>query len=166
MSQMFAGDVFKAPLVAELGQRLDSKTGGQQDQRDLLCNLIEEQNRIRRLAARMGELNEKDVVCLGFQLLHALWQVQYKIRSDRELTLLEFLQATINCVRIPVYEKYPERTRSVGLCCLSGGTPRAKLVLSLSPLRNGSHNLYNHQTGPHAGGEIGRCGPDLFRLVG
>src|ERR1700757_1553606 len=106
MSQMFTGDAVEPRLVAELGLRLHSKTRGQQDQRDLLCNLIEEQNRFRRLAARMGKLNQQDVVFLGFQLLHALRQVQHKIRSDRKLTLLEFLQATINCVCLSVYEKY------------------------------------------------------------
>jgi hypothetical protein len=129
MSEMFAGDALNAPVVAKLGLRLHSKTRGQKDQRDLLCNLIEEQHRFRRLAARMGKLNKEDVVCEGIQLLQALWQVQDKIGSDRKLALLEFQQATIDCVCIPVHEKNPEGTRSVGLCSRCGGIPRVKLVL-------------------------------------
>jgi len=134
MSQMFAGNVLKQAMVAKLGLRLNSETRSQQDQRDLLCDLTEQQNRFRRFAVRMGELNKKDVVGLGFQLLNALWQVQHEIRCDRKLPLLELLQATINCVRVTMHEKNPEGTRSVGLRSLWGGISKTKLVLCRSAL--------------------------------
>jgi len=95
---------------------------------------MKQQDRFRRLAVRVGELHEQDVIGVGFQLFHTLWNIQHKIRSDCELSLFEFLQATIDSVCIPVYEKNPQQSRSVGLCRLCGGIPRATLLLPLIPL--------------------------------
>ena len=134
MSQMFAGDVLEVAEVAELGQWLQCEPRGQQDERDFQCDLMKEQNRFGSLADWAWELNEKDIVCLGLELFDALRQVQNKIRGDRELSLFEFLQAIIDCVRITMYEKNPEQPRSVGVCVLCGRIPSARLVLPLIPL--------------------------------
>src|ERR1700688_2669207 len=134
MSQMFAGDVFEAARVSKLGQRLQCESRGQQEERGLQCNLLEKENRFRRLADWTGELNEKDIVSLAFELFDALPQVQHKIRSDGELSLFEFLQATIDCFRIAVYEKNAEQTGSMGMCSLCGRIACARLFLLLIPL--------------------------------
>src|SRR4029077_5482259 len=60
VSQMFLGDVLETSLFAKFGQRLHSKTRGQQNKGKLLCNAMKELYRFRPLAARAGELNEKD----------------------------------------------------------------------------------------------------------
>ena len=94
---------------------------------------MKEQNRFRRFTAGVWELDEKDVVRVGFQLFHALRKIQNKIGSDLELSFFELLQAIVDRVRIPVHEKNAKRARSVGLRTFGGSSPRAKYVLA--PIR-------------------------------
>ena len=89
---------------------------------------MEEQNRFRGLTAGVWELDEKHVVSVGFQLFHALRQIQDKIGSDREVSLLEFLQAIVDGIGIPVHEKNAKQTRSVGLHSLRAKSPWANCV--------------------------------------
>ena len=59
-------------------------------------------------------LNDNDVVRLGSKLFRALCQVRNAIGADRELRLLEFLQAGIDRVRVAMYKKGANRAASVG----------------------------------------------------
>ncbi|HXM94747.1 MAG TPA: hypothetical protein VOA64_10955, partial [Candidatus Dormibacteraeota bacterium] len=66
------------------------------------------------------------------ELFGALCEVQNEIGSDLELSLLELLQATVNRIRIPVYEKHAKGTASVRTSAFRTQTPPGSLEFVLS----------------------------------
>jgi hypothetical protein len=105
---------------------------GQEQQGDLPHHAVEESQGLRSLPTRAGVLGNDDIVRLGSELFGALCEAQNEIGSDFELALLEFLQATVNRIRIPVYEKHAKRTASMRTSSFRTQTPPGSLEFVLS----------------------------------